>query len=179
MYGVATERVASESPSTPTDSPASAGDTDTCPSRLLTVRAASEDDCAILLQMEKACFRTPYGERALRTTLCQSPAKNFIALWDGEAVGYLLATFVAGESEILRIAVRENFRGRKIARAMLARLFGILPADTSYFLEVRKSNSAAIALYTACGFEAYAARKNYYRNPTEDACLMRRLPEKL
>lgn len=141
------------------------------------VRGAEEGDLSSLLAMEAECFRTPYREEALRPMLSQSFEKNYLALSDGEAVGYLLATMIAGESEILRIAVRKEMRGRGVARALLSRLLEELPEDTAYFLEVRRSNAAAIALYTAFGFEGYAERKNYYKNPSEDAVLMRRLPK--
>lgn len=144
---------------------------------VITVRGAEEGDLSSLLAMEAECFRTPYREGALRPMLSQSFAKNYLALSGGEAVGYLLATMIAGESEILRIAVRKKMRGKGIARAMLSRLLEELPEDTAYFLEVRRSNAAAIALYNAFGFDAYAERKNYYKDPTEDAVLMRRMPK--
>lgn len=144
---------------------------------VITVRDAEEGDLSSLLAMEAECFRTPYREGALRPMLSQSFAKNYLALSGGEAVGYLLATTIAGESEILRIAVQKEMRGRGIARALLSRLLEDLSADTAYFLEVRRSNTAAIALYSAFGFDAYAERKNYYKDPTEDAVLMRRLPK--
>ena len=144
---------------------------------VITVRDAEEGDLASLLAMEAECFRTPYREGALRPMLSQSFAKNYLALSGGEAVGYLLATTIAGESEILRIAVQKEMRGRGIARALLSHLLGDLSEDTAYFLEVRRSNTAAIALYSAFGFDAYAERKHYYKDPTEDAVLMRRLPK--
>ena len=144
---------------------------------VITVRDAEEGDLSSLLAMEAECFRTPYREGALRPMLSQSFAKNYLALSGGEAVGYLLATTIAGESEILRIAVQKEMRGRGIARALLSRLLEDLSEDTAYFLEVRRSNTAAIALYSAFGFDAYAERKNYYKDPTEDAVLMRRLPK--
>ena len=40
--------------------------------------------------------------------------------------------------------------------------------------EVRKSNLAARALYEKLGFSLIGERKNYYKDPTEDACLYRR-----
>ena len=44
----------------------------------------------------------------------------------------------------------------------------------SIFLEVRAGNAAAIALYTACEFRELDRRKNYYRDPEEDAVIMKR-----
>jgi ribosomal-protein-alanine N-acetyltransferase len=40
------------------------------------------------------------------------------------------------------------------------------------FLEVRQSNAPALALYEHIGFLRVGVRKNFYANPTEDACLM-------
>jgi ribosomal-protein-alanine N-acetyltransferase len=40
------------------------------------------------------------------------------------------------------------------------------------FLEVRQSNAPALALYEHMGFLRVGVRKNFYSNPTEDACLM-------
>ena len=43
---------------------------------------------------------------------------------------------------------------------------------TEFALEVRSSNEAAIRLYQKNGFVLEGIRKNYYRNPVEDACIM-------
>ncbi len=42
----------------------------------------------------------------------------------------------------------------------------------SFFLEVRKSNAAAIQLYESCGFLYQGILKNFYENPREDGILM-------
>ena len=41
-------------------------------------------------------------------------------------------------------------------------------------LEVRASNVPAISLYEKLGFAEVGRRKNYYRNPREDALIMRK-----
>jgi ribosomal protein S18 acetylase RimI-like enzyme len=41
------------------------------------------------------------------------------------------------------------------------------------FLEVRASNAAARALYASAGFVAVGRRARYYRDPDEDAVVMR------
>jgi ribosomal-protein-alanine N-acetyltransferase len=42
-----------------------------------------------------------------------------------------------------------------------------------YFLEVRESNTAAIALYESIGFQRVGVRKNYYSDPQEEGIVMR------
>lgn len=144
----------------------------------LIVRPTKEEDLTALLAMERECFADPYGEDAVRQTLRSPVAKNFIALSGTRPTGYLFATEVCDEAEILRIAVRKGDRKRGIARALLASFFATLSGTTRCFLEVRKSNEEAIRLYAAAGFSLYGERKNYYRNPTEDALLLRRPEEK-
>ena len=78
------------------------------------------------------------------------------------------------EGEIYRIATKNEYRKRGIAYRLLdfalktARGAGL----ESVFLEVRESNVAARNLYRAYGFSEIGVRKNYYKEPTENAVLM-------
>lgn len=139
-----------------------------------TVRRAGNEDVPSILAMEKECFSEPYSEEAIRSSLDLPYTKNTLAELDGIPVGYLLATDLCGEAEILRIAVKKEFRTQGAAHALLSEFFCTLSEETRCFLEVRKSNAAAGALYRSVGFTVYGIRKNYYKNPTEDALLMRR-----
>ncbi len=78
---------------------------------------------------------------------------------------------VAGESEILNLAVAPERRRQGIGGA-LVRTACEQPADL--FLEVRSSNRGGIAFYRRCGFLEAGCRKGYYRNPPEDAIVMKR-----
>jgi ribosomal-protein-alanine N-acetyltransferase len=88
--------------------------------------------------------------------------------------GYAAGTIVADEAEVLNLAVAPAFRRRGVARALLAALLDALEARgaRSLFLEVRASNSAALALYRAFGFRELGRRIGYYRAPHEDAITM-------
>ena len=46
--------------------------------------------------------------------------------------------------------------------------------NTCLTLEVRASNDPAIALYHKLGFVQVGRRPNYYRNPKEDALILRK-----
>ncbi len=82
----------------------------------------------------------------------------------GDPQGFILARAVAGEAEILTLAVAPAARRQGHARRLLAEFFTTAQqhkADT-VFLEVAADNSAARALYTGCGFHQTGLRRGYY-----------------
>ena len=102
-------------------------------------------------------------------------AHTYLALAGGEPAGFLSVWEVLGEVSVNNIAVLEKFRRRGIARALLQQMLAELSQAQSVTLEVRKSNSPAIALYKAFGFEQVGERKNFYSQPTENAILMTKI----
>lgn len=81
--------------------------------------------------------------------------------------GFVLSRLVAGEAEILTIAVAAKFRRRGIGSALLSAHLPTLAArgTKTLFLEVEAGNSAALALYKSFGFRQVGERKAYYRKP--------------
>ncbi|MGH9444397.1 MAG: GNAT family N-acetyltransferase [Terriglobia bacterium] len=90
-------------------------------------------------------------------------------------IGFLALRRALDEAEILTLAVDARHRrlgaGRALVRAACEwmRVQGIATA----YLEVRASNAAAIRLYSSAGFAFHSARKGYYHNPEDAACIMR------
>jgi len=117
-------------------------------------------------------------EASLWTTASLLEAASRDAAWvatlnDG-VVGFLAGRAAADEFELANLAVAGSYRRRGVAtelvKAALAwsRRAGALKA----FLEVRASNSGAIAFYTRLGFKFSGRRPKYYQSPEEDAVLM-------
>jgi ribosomal protein S18 acetylase RimI-like enzyme len=77
------------------------------------------------------------------------------------------------EREILSLAVDSANRRQGVARALVEAELRSAPKGTTWFLEVRESNLAAISLYTAVGFTASGRRPGYYHDPAEAAIVMR------
>ncbi len=94
----------------------------------------------------------------------------------GDCLGYICGRLAAGEAEILKIAVRPSHRRQGLGLALLGHVLSWLGGQGAVccFLEVRQSNHAARALYQKAGFQVVGARRNYYRQPSEDALLLRR-----
>lgn len=82
---------------------------------------------------------------------------------------------MAGTGEVLNLAVAPEFRRRGIGGALLRAGLGALRHRKvgEVFLEVRESNHSAQALYLAHGFRPVGQRSAYYRNPKEDALVLR------
>ena len=80
----------------------------------------------------------------------------------------------ADEGEILNLAVAEEARGVGIGTALLEASLAWLAGRrvAKVYLEVRRSNAAAIAMYHRAGFATVSVRKDYYRMPAEDAVVM-------
>ena len=136
------------------------------------VRAGAAD-ADTLAAVEAACFAVPWSARELGETLASPFTQGFRAMRGEACIGYLCATALLGEAEILRLAVLPEARRQGVARALLHDFWKTVPADAT-FLEVRASNTAARALYAAEGFRETDLRKNYYQRPAEDAVCMRR-----
>jgi len=97
---------------------------------------------------------------------------GLVAVVDSVVVGFLAARETApGEREILNLAVDSSRRRQGIARALLKH--ELASSRGSWFLEVRRSNAAAIRLYESVGFKVVGHRPAYYPDPPEAAIVMR------
>ena len=164
------------------------GDDDPPPARVATpadffdVRAATDADAADVI----ACARAAGVEWSDAQIAEEVHKGNFVlATRKGRGgtseppsppvVGVCCAWVVAGEVQILEVATHPSARregvGGLVVRAACDRCTG---GDA--FLEVRASNAAALGLYAKLGFKEEGRRRGYYRDPTEDAVLMRLTP---
>ena len=131
-------------------------------------------DVPSVAALEKLCFSDPWSASSIASEL-----DNPLSLWlvweeDGTAAAYLGVQRVPPQADVMNVAVSPALRRRGIARALFAELERRLPEIDELFLEVRASNSGAIALYRTLGFEQVGRRPNYYLDPREDALILRK-----
>ena len=138
------------------------------------IRRMESRDVKKIAEIETECFPDPYSERSINSILCTEGSMCFTALEGDTPIAYFIGRLIAPEGELYRIATSPQKRGRGIAYKLLD--FAVKTARgeglESLFLEVRASNIPAISLYSSYGFRAISKRKEYYRNPTEDAVIM-------
>lgn len=129
-----------------------------------------------IAQLERRCFSDPWSENSIRSELTGRLSLWVVAL-DGDTVaGYIGSQSVLGESDMMNVAVAPEYRRRGIAQALILELIRRLSqqGNRSLMLEVRASNTPAITLYHKLGFAQVGRRPNYYRNPKEDALILRK-----
>lgn len=148
--------------------------------KLYNIKAVTETDTCELSAVaaaESLIFTDAWSAVSLASSAADPSYLLTVAVCDGAVAGYLIASFVADESELLRIAVLPTFRHRGAARALMAHYMNESDSRgvTRHFLEVRESNTAAVTLYESFGFNEYTRRRAYYRDPLENARLMMRV----
>ena len=141
------------------------------------IRPGSLADVAALAELEQTCFSDPWTAAGIRETIQYETARTFVAQDSVRILGYIMARISGDEGEILDLAVRPEDRRRGIGRRLLAAVREALRNDgvRELYLEVRQSNRPAIELYRAQGFRPVGMRPGYYRNPPEDALVLRAL----
>ena len=139
-----------------------------------TIRKMTADDVAALVKIENMCFTDPWSENMVADLFDSTWDEVWVLESDEMIVGYINYRFIAGEGELMRIAVLPELRGHGLSR----KLMDIMTEDAAkndvsdITLEVRAGNVPAIGLYKSYGFKEEAVRKGYYHNPTEDALIM-------
>ncbi len=140
------------------------------------IREMTREDVLQVAQLETLCFSDPWSEKSVASELTNKLAYWLVAVEGNRVAGYVGSQTVLGETDMMNIAVHPDFRRRGIAEALVNALVMALKEQGSHSLtlEVRASNESARALYEKTGFSLAGVRPKYYRNPREDACILRK-----
>ena len=142
------------------------------------IRPMHELDVPVVVSIERAAYQFPWSEGIFRDCLRVGYVCRLIEVGT-DIAGYGIMSIGAGEAHILNVCVRDDYRGRGLARKILLYLIDRARAAGMYeaFLEVRPSNTTAARLYYSLGFEQVGVRRGYYQatNGREDASVLRRL----
>lgn len=137
------------------------------------IKRMSEEHIHSIAELEKICFSEPWSENSLREEIDNKDA-FFIVVADGDKVlayGGMHISF--GECYVDNIAVLPEERGKGLGEKITKALLNEAESYGEFFtLEVRESNIPAVKLYEKLGLETVGVRKNFYRNPTENALIM-------
>ena len=128
-------------------------------------------------QLEKLCFADPWSEKSIASELTNPLSDWLVAVEVDTVAGYIGSQSVMGESDMMNVAVAPEYRRRGVGEALVSALAEVLKeqGNESLALEVRASNIPAIALYEKLGFAQVGRRPGYYRNPREDALILKKM----
>lgn len=133
------------------------------------------EDVPQVQAIDQLSFSLPWPESSFKfelteneNSLCQ------VAVVDGRIAAMIVVWIIVDEAHVGTIATHPDFRGRGLARQLLAHtLLQAMPLGAVLaMLEVRRGNTPAIQLYEAFGFEVCGERRHYYQDNGEDALLM-------
>ena len=146
----------------------------------LSAERMSEHDLLEVVEIEETTGLSLWGWDAYRAELYKPEAIMLVvrarAAGLQTVVGFIAARMNADEVHVNNIGVREEYRRKGLGGLLLGAALGDAAGRgaTAAVLEVRASNLAAQALYARFGFRVAGRRKNYYRDPPEDALVMTR-----
>ena len=126
--------------------------------------------------LERECFADPWSQQSIASEL-HNPLSLWLVAQEGQTLlGYVGSQTCLDETDMMNIAVSPASRRQGVARALIEALVSALRERGSkqLTLEVRASNGPARRLYESLGFLQVGLRKNYYRNPKEDALILRK-----
>ena len=141
---------------------------------MISFREMKPEDAEAVEEVEKASFAVPWSRKSFWEEAANERTCYLLAL-DGETVvGYAGAWILDDEAQVTNIAVAPQRRGQKIGAGLLGALIRAAKerGATRMTLEVRPSNTAALALYEKFGFKDYGRRPHYYLDNGEDAVIM-------
>lgn len=139
------------------------------------IRPLSLDDLDVVMAIEERAYDFPWSvgifSDCLRVGYC-----CWVYEEDERISGYGVMSVAAGEAHILNLTVQPESRRRGIGEKLMRQFMQLArryDADM-LLLEVRPSNTGAIALYAKLGFNEISVRRNYYpaADGREDALIL-------
>lgn len=143
---------------------------------MISMKKMDESHVSQIAALEKLCFSQPWSEKSIASELENPLSVWLVAEINDSLVGYIGSQSVLGESDVMNVAVSPDYRRQGIGEALVLALVEELKrlGNHCLSLEVRPSNGPARALYEKLGFAEVGRRPNYYRNPKEDALVLRK-----
>ena len=145
------------------------------------IRRMEKRDLPQVEAIEISLFSDAWSEQGFEDTLNSPYVISLVAIDEAEdtILGYIIMYVSFEEGEISNVAVAKSAQNRGIGSALMQAILekGLEESVTRFILEVRVSNTPAIALYNKFEFTEIGIRRGFYEKPREDALIMIREKE--
>lgn len=138
---------------------------------MITVERTS--DPALLSALHEQAFSDGWDRSACADVLSMPGTLCWVALEDGQPVGFLVLRQAADEGEVITTGVCPRHRRRGVARQLFNHAIRAITGCERLFLEVSEENLAARSLYKELGFQEAGRRKGYYADGSDALVLVR------
>ena len=140
------------------------------------IRKMTAREVPQVAELEKLCFSQPWSEKSVAGELDNPLALWLVAMEGDRLAGYVGSQTVMDETDMMNLAVAPQFRRQGVGETLVNALTASLKelGSRCLTLEVRDSNGPARALYAKLGFGEVGRRRGYYRDPREDALILRK-----
>ncbi len=138
-------------------------------------RRMTVEDIDQICIIEEESFSSPWTAAAFYNEIVNNHFAQYVVMeWEGQVIGYGGMWTIIDEAHITNIAIRPQFRGKRLGERLLLELqtLACFYGAVKMTLEVRVSNKIAQRLYEKMGFSAAGFRKAYYSDNQEDAIIM-------
>jgi ribosomal-protein-alanine N-acetyltransferase len=139
---------------------------------MIEIRPLSYSDLPRVVAIERRAFPTPWSLSMFVLELSKSDGICLGALRDGVLTGFLICARYDEAYHLMNVAADPDHRREGLGRALIDALIERTGEDANITLEVRVSNTPAIALYESYGFRGVGTRRRYYSDTGEDAIIM-------
>lgn len=141
----------------------------------VSLRPATGDDLDAIAEIENVAFSDPWSVASFAGLLSGPRVRMTVADDGGRVVGYSVLLLAGPDADLANLAVSPGSRGRGLGRMLVDHVVAASQdaGAEHVYLEVRESNARAIAMYERAGFRAFGMRRRYYREPVEDARVLR------
>jgi len=126
------------------------------------IREAKPADIGSVAEIEMASFGKPWSLSSFIAELEKDNCEFLVYEINGQVAGYIIFWYILDEAEIGNIAVSYNHRRKGIGRKLLDECISRHPEVGNIYLEVDKTNTGAICLYSKYGFKNSGYIKDYY-----------------
>jgi len=150
------------------------------------IRLMQSDDLPQVIAIEQTWpYLSKWGQEGYRTVLSNPRIYTCLVAEDANGdssrtlpviAGFAILALLFDHCELCNLVVPPEYISRKVGYLLLQQCIEVSQhlGISRIFLEVRQSNLRAIHFYEKNGFQITSQRKNYYRDPPEDAWVMER-----
>ena len=122
----------------------------------------NEKEAQLASDLESKCLSTAWSKEQI---LNIPDYAIYVSAFEGDILCGIASMYaIAGEGQIMNLAVRDSYRRRGIANGLMNELI-LYALDKNcdiITLEVAEDNLSAISLYEKCGFVSVGKRNGFY-----------------